>query len=86
MQQVSNSIVDIMQHEGHHCIPYIDDLAGVNKDPLKVTAAFRHCSELLAELGVKEAVKKQSPPAKVMTWLGVQFDCENMQMSIPQED
>ncbi len=74
MQQVSDSVVDILKHKGYYYIPYIDDLAGADIDPHKANAAFICCSEVLAELGLKEAIKKQSSPACIMTWLGMQFD------------
>ncbi len=85
MQQVSDGVVDILRQENHFCIPYIDDLAGADIDPVKAEAAFRRCSELLAELGITEAIKKQCPPTSVMTWLGIQFDCTRMEISIPRQ-
>ena len=45
--------------------------------------AFNKLQDTLAELGLKEAKHKASPPAQVLVWLGLQFNTRKMTVSIP---
>ena len=84
MQDTTNLVTDIMQHEGHECLNYIDDIAGIHCTHEGAAAAFTRCQSLMRELGLQEAESKSSEPSTMMVWLGVQFDTVAMIMSIPQ--
>ncbi|MCP4257043.1 MAG: hypothetical protein GY774_05895 [Planctomycetes bacterium] len=85
MQEVTDSVVEIMAYERLYCLAYIDDLAGANRNKHTAEKAFFRCADIMAELGLVEAVKKTSPPTKHMTWLGIHFDTRNMTMTIPTD-
>ncbi len=83
MQQVSQSVIDILRSEGFKCICYIDDLAAVHSSLEQATASFDRCGEILKELGIAEARDKQCRPTTNMVFLGVEFDTIAMTMRIP---
>ena len=64
---------------------YIDDFGGIAGDHHTATHHFHMLQSLLLHLGLKEAAHKASPPAQVMTWLGLQFDTIEMSVTIPLE-
>ncbi len=84
MQSVTESVTEIMSHEGMYSIAYIDDIAGIDSDASKASTAFDRCGAILRELGLVEAENKQTPPCTKMTWLGVEFDSDAMQTRIPR--
>ena len=64
---------------------YVDDLGGVEKTKSRATESYDKMNWLLADLGLKESLKKAEPPTTKITYLGVQFDSVEMTMSVPPE-
>ncbi len=84
MQEITQSVVDIMGSQGLYCVSYIDDLAGANKDKKDADKSFNKCGEILKQLGLVEASNKVNEPSQRMVWLGVHFNSDDMSMSIPK--
>ena len=64
---------------------YVDDLGGVEATKARATAAFNKLGLLLADLGLSESLKKAEAPTRRITYLGVEFDSEQMTMSVPPD-
>ena len=64
---------------------YVDDLGGVESTEQRALSAYDTLGWLLDDLGLQESKKKAVPPTKRITYLGVQFDSEKMEMSVPPE-
>ncbi len=85
MQMVMQSVIEILMESGHNALAYIDDMAGVERTREQANIAYNKCRDLLKELGLQEAPSKSTPPSKQMVWLGINFNTEDMTMSIPPE-
>ncbi|MCP4259416.1 MAG: hypothetical protein GY774_18200, partial [Planctomycetes bacterium] len=83
MQEITQSVVDIMEDRNMYSVAYIDDIAGANKHARDAEKAFVACGQILEKLGLIEAKSKVNKPSQRMIWLGVQFDTTNMTMAIP---
>jgi hypothetical protein len=59
----------------------LDDFIGVST-PDSAWTSFAYCGALLDELGLEESSHKVCKPSTVVTCLGVQFDTDNMTMSV----
>ena len=64
---------------------YCDDLGGVEKSKKRATEAYDTLGKLFDDLGLQESVKKAVPPTTEVTYLGVTFNSNTMQMSVPPE-
>ena len=69
----------------YNCVNYSDDLAGCEETLHKADASFKSLGELFKSLGLEESVEKSSKPSTVMTFLGVEFNTQNLTMSVPGE-
>ena len=85
MQRVANFITRVLRSEGITAIMYLDDIIVVSPDHTSAKAHYGRAKELLAELGLPEAVGKAQPPAQAVRWLGVDIDAADMSLSIPQD-
>ena len=64
---------------------YSDDLGGVEQSPEQAQRSFLGLAALFEDLGLAESKPKACPPSRKMVYLGVQFDTERMEMSIPPD-
>ena len=64
---------------------YSDDLGGVENSFERAKESFLGLASLFDDLGLAESSSKASPPSKQMVYLGVHFDTEKMEMSVPAE-
>jgi hypothetical protein len=80
-QRATSALGHIYHGMGFRLINYIDDLAVcINRNV--ASEAYQQLGHLLAQLGVKEAEDKSCPPARSMEFLGIQFDIDDMTMSV----
>ena len=83
MVRSTQAVTYIHKLKGYTSIAYIDDFGGAEGDKEKAGSALGALQEILSELGLREAEDKICPPSQVMTWLGVQFNTQDMTMSLP---
>lgn len=83
-QRVTNAIAFIMLSFGICLLNYLDDLAGAEIHE-NAEFAYKTLSYVLQKSGIQEASNKSSPPATVMTFLGVLFNSESMTLEITPE-
>ena len=61
---------------------YSDDFANVEATLERASLSFDTLGSLLTELGLTESVDKAVRPCQILTYLGVQFDSNKLEMSI----
>ena len=66
-------------------VNYVDDLGGVEKTLERARHAFNKLGWLLKDLGLAESVDKAEPPTTKITYLGVEFDSQAMEMRVPPQ-
>ena len=71
------------EEKPYNVVNYVDDLGGVEKTLARAIAAFKKLGWLLHDLGLVESVEKAEPPATQITYLGVEFDSQAMEMRVP---
>jgi hypothetical protein len=69
----------------YNVVNYVDDLGGVEKTLSRAVAAFEKLGWLLSDLGLVESSEKAESPTTQITYLGVEFDSQAMQMRVPAE-
>ena len=74
-QLVTNAIVFMLFKIGISVLNYLDDLASAEKLDL-ANFGFAMLREILNKCGIKESVEKASPPATIMTFIGILFNTE----------
>jgi hypothetical protein len=84
-QRVTNLYRHAMAKQGVAVINYIDDCASVASHPQQASTSFAAMKATLVELGLPEAEHKAAPPSSILQWLGLRFDSNSMQVSIPQD-
>ena len=62
---------------------YSDDLGGVEQSLEHAQRSFLGLASLYQDLGLAESTSKASPPSRKMVFLGIHFDTEKMEMSVP---
>ena len=77
--------LDTDDEKPFNVVNYVDDLGGVEKELARAYAAFEKLGWLLKDLGLDESVEKAVPPTTLMTYLGVEFDSQAMEMRVPAE-
>jgi hypothetical protein len=82
-QRVSGAVCDILESEQHTALSYIDDFAGAQESLSTATTAYNRAIDLLQELGLEQNKDKAIPPTSQLIWIGVLFNTDIMQMSIP---
>ena len=73
------------EEKEHPVCNYVDDFGGVEPTEERAWAAFTALELLLEDLGLQESRKKAVHPTKRIVFLGVKFDSEAMEMSVPPE-
>ena len=92
-QKVTDAVAWILRGKGledgssrpYQACNYVDDLGGVEASKARALAAYNTLGMLLTDLGLAESAKKAEPPTRRITYLGVEFDSEQMTMSVPPE-
>lgn len=92
-QRVTDAITWILRRLGleaddekpYQACNYVDDIGGVEATKKRAMAAFEKLGWLLSDLGLGESLKKAEPPTTQITYLGVQFNSEEMTMSVPPD-
>ena len=64
---------------------YSDDLGGCESTRARAFESFGQLGFLFQDLGLEESIKKAEEPSTKMTYLGVMFDTEAMEMRVPPE-
>ena len=85
MQRVADSIVAALARSGIVAHMYLDDLVVVAPSYDMAMSQYDFAKELLARLGLPEAMDKSQPPATAIKWLGVNVDSIAGTLSIPHE-
>jgi len=80
-QRTTSAIASFMELQGVSICSYLDDFAGCAR-PERAEEDFVLLGTLLSELGLTEAAHKAHGPAKVMDFLGILFNTEDMTLSI----
>ena len=83
-QLVTNAIVFMLFKIGISVLNYLDDLASAEKPDL-ANFGFAMLREILNKCGIKESVEKASPPATIMTFIGILFNTEKMTVEVTSE-
>ena len=84
-QRTTNAVCHIHSRAGHSALCHINDFVGVAPCPITAQAGFKTLRHLLNDLGLREALEKATPPTTRLTWIGVEFDTELMEMRIPEQ-
>ena len=84
--QVSDFCVKCTKLEGvDRCINYLDDFIVIAKDKDSCESAQQNLHIVLTRLGFKIATKKVSPPAQVLTYLGIVINTMEMTLSLGED-
>ena len=84
MQKIAEFVARSLTQRGACVLIYLDDLVGVAGDPQTAQTHYAMACELLEGLGLPLAVKKLTPPTRVIQWLGIRCDVESRTLSIPE--
>ena len=66
-------------------VNYSDDLGGCESSKARANESFEQLGLLFKDLGLDESIKKAEGPSNKMTYLGVMFDSESMEMRVPPD-
>lgn len=83
-QRVTDIFAHICGKEGIYVINYYDDLSGANVGE-QAMKDFQRVEEILKALGLEECPDKACPPSTEMEFLGVDYDSNEMTMSVTPE-
>ena len=83
-QRVSNALTHLMKQKGHDVLAYVDDFCSVAPSFEQAMAGFTDFEALTKELGVKTAPDKTVFPTTKLEFLGIEFDSNEMVLSIPE--
>lgn len=82
MQRTTEAVCYIHKKHGHLSRCYIDDFIGLAPDLQAAVSGYQSMQATLRELGLNEARHKGSPPTQTLTWIGVLFDTNNMEIRV----
>ena len=68
-----------------YVLNYADDFAGAESDITRAELSFTTLGQLLVDIGLTESKAKATPPATVMTYLGVSFNTVDMCLHVDQD-
>lgn len=75
----------MMAGKKHHCLVYLDDLAGCCNNEVNANLAFNDLKALSSHLGIQLSIKKCVVPVTSLEWLGYHIDTETKTISIPKK-
>ena len=88
-QWLTTAVAHILTHMGlelvaclFFCLNYADDFCGCEIELSRAELSFATLGQLLFDIGLNESKSKASPPAQVMTYLGVSFNTIDMCMHV----
>ena len=92
-QRLSEAIAWIHQRLGletdlealYNSLVYVDDFGGCETTELRAVQSSEALHRLLRDLGLEESLKKEHKPSNLMPFLGVNFDTNRLEMSVPPE-
>ena len=92
-QRVSEAIAWIHQRLGletdleslYNSLLYVDDFGGGEETEARAVQSSEALHNLLKDLGLEESLKKEHKPSNSMPFLGVNFDTNSLEMSVPPE-
>ena len=84
MQRTAEGISWIHGQRGFLSRPYLDDFEGAEASQQRADEALVRLQDIMAELGVREAIHKICRPAQQMLWLGLWYNSIDMTISIPE--
>ena len=73
---------DREQLKPFNTLNYSDDFAGVEPCLETATVSFNLMSSLLSDLGLTESLNKAEKPCQVLTYLGIEFDSNKLEMRV----
>ena len=85
MQRVADAIVAIFAKKNIIAHMYLDDLVVVALTEGEAAAQYHVMKELLAELGLPEALDKAQPPTTCIKWLGINVDLLAGTLTVPDD-
>ena len=85
MQRIANVITRLLKDEGIVSLMCLDDIIVVASNVDLANKQFDRVRQLLAELGLSEAVDKAQHPSTCVRWLGINIDAAAMSLSIPYD-
>ena len=71
--------------EAFNTLNYSDDMAGVQASFSRASLSFEMMGTLLEELGLSESLDKAVAPCQIITYLGIQFNSNKLEMSVNDE-
>ena len=77
--------LDSPEEQEYNVCNYSDDMGGAESSLERAKRSFLGLKFLFSDLGLSESVPKASPPSRQMVFLGVHFDTEKMEMSVPPD-
>lgn len=83
-QRVANALVYILASSSHHCLAYLDDFAGCDRNISRAMQGYHAFISLAEHLGLQLSHNKCVPPSTSVEWLGYQIDTTKMTISIPE--
>ena len=92
-QRVTDAVAWILQQLGleteaqraYNVVNYVDDMGGVESTKELASASFEALGGLLKDLGLAESTQKAEAPTTMITYLGIEFDSQAMEMRVPAE-
>ena len=75
--------LETAEEKPYSIVNYVDDLGGVEDSKPRATSAYKAMGWLLEDLGLAESTKKAEAPTTCITYLGVEFDSQAMEMRVP---
>ena len=85
MQRVAEFIVRALQARGVTAHMYLDDVLVITKGKDKATRDYYTTLNFIKDLGLALAESKLQPPARQVKWLGIVFNMEQIEISIPAD-
>ena len=83
MQRTTSAVTRFQARKGWEIDAYIDDFGGVELEFSDAGAGLTSLQDTFRDLGLEETGDKIVPPTQVMVWLGIEFNSNEMTMSIP---
>ena len=83
-QRVTSAIIYMMKQSGHILLNYLDDFAGAETQN-EAENVFVLLGRMLRNCGLEESTEKAVSPSTVMTFLGVEFNTDELTLSVTTE-
>ena len=84
-QTLTDAIVRMLAKRKITAIGYIDDFLLICNDNVHCAEALKTIVDLVESLGLSVNWQKVAGPARVVTFLGVEINCDNRTLSLPKD-